>query len=1409
MGYNVGEGVLDYSYCEDDVVRSAKANIRGFIHILIGIAIALGILSFLMSTIIGTISCMGGCMGCEACLETAACADECSCVECDYEQMTADRLEGADERVACDGYDCGDREGCMACGGCGDCSQCAGYEYDSITIVVGDSTYDREIEEDETYLSISTPSEYSEPYFTYLGLYDEDGTRYVNQYGTIEKSLKDGLVLYAKFEETNAGVAYELFFNLSELGMENVRLAVTVGGAMPIFPTAPERDGYRFKGWYTTGGDYVTNGTDLKSTFHLRDFHMYPDDWERVCTLLPWYEEKTQSVSFYVDGSYCMTVTKYYDSPMSEVFEQFYYQYYDYRYNDNFFGWALKENADPSEKIADDALLKEDMNVYAILREAIKFYFYDNTYDWDNNYTEVKFHEGATNVVFDEVEDLASFKEDSKYPGYKFVGWYTMRNPDEYDQAVTSLSRVEWGVDQYYYAKWEVATYQLTYWVMDYRTGELGDDALEKYHMGDVHPLITKENVLNNVGYEFVGWCFDEDCLGTVYTDYLPDGTYGDKNLYAKFVPDVYTVTLIAPGGTFNSGSNLSIENISYGSDYTLSVPKRTGYDFAGWLYGDLTRPEEAMACTDGEGKSLKPFTLETLGLEITESNEESIGQAFELFAKWEIQKFTVTFISEGMTHETCEVEWGKAVDKTMPDPVKEGHTFKYWMYEGGGRFNELETIDEDLTLYAHFEINRYTITFKIDNIDCPVTYVAWGTTIAEAETRLVEPPYTGTPRKRVGWFTTESYESGTEMEADATVTKDLVLHAKYDYAVKFTFHGAVTKYVEYYYVGDTVDFPEDTKTGYNFVGWCSDDTLTSEALWKQVKIRKTTPTTFYAKREAIKYALNYYLNKTDTSPWYTDTYTIEYPKDLIAVGDDDAPEKAGYTFQGWTLGGMTTTQISNVTGEKNVYAIFTANGYQVTLADEGNYELKNVTFDAGFNLGVPSSAREGHDFIGWSWEQYGDELDLVTDNTGKSLTGVVYKIDGNATAYPVFRLKQYSVYWYDADTDSNHSVGKIAQTPIKHFECVQKPVEPVKTGYDFEGWYVDKDCTTPYEFDTYQVDDNVVVWAKFAIKTYKVTVYVGNMTPVEYVLTYDELLETTLADEESTTVRDYINSYTAEGNWEPKFKGWKDMDTGAEYTASSRVPAKELELQAEFDYPITVHYVLQYGDLEYEDGPYYAGDTIYTQWYERKGYSLAGWYTSGSLTPDKQQSSSFVAEKNVPDYYLYAKWTANQYSITYYYKYSPYDYSWLSYTQYYTTDETQDVDGLALWETPYQDGKVFKGWYKDSYGSGAEIKSINNYGVDDDAITYGNMTFYGQWEEIKYSVKFFIGDKEQTGYELSFTYGQSLYGGWVPSLPEDKEMFLGWRIKGGNTPVIDANGNWMYENYQWKQDLVLEAVFY
>ena len=103
----------------------------------------------------------------------------------------------------------------------------------------------------------------------------------------------------------------------------------------------------------------------------------------------------------------------------------------------------------------------------------------------------------------------------------------------------------------------------------------------------------------------------------------------------------------------------------------------------------------------------------------------------------------------------------------------------------------------------------------------------------------------------------------------------------------------------------------------------------------------------------------------------------------------------------------------------------------------------------------------------------------------------------------------------------------------------VTKPVDPVKTGYTFEGWYADRSISTPWDFENDIVTGDMTIYAKFVPQSIKVFTdryytYTGNeITVTPKVCTFDE--ETFLTEQKDYT---YVIKFGGESVEQVKDKG-------------------------------------------------------------------------------------------------------------------------------------------------------------------------------------------------------------------------------------------------------------------------------
>ena len=89
-----------------------------------------------------------------------------------------------------------------------------------------------------------------------------------------------------------------------------------------------------------------------------------------------------------------------------------------------------------------------------------------------------------------------------------------------------------------------------------------------------------------------------------------------------------------------------------------------------------------------------------------------------ELYAKWEEEKFRVSFVTNGDTTISDQIVgyWQGLTEPSVPE--KASHSFKGW-YTDSGLSGPIASfplaVRSDLTLYGAWEINSYTVKFVTD----------------------------------------------------------------------------------------------------------------------------------------------------------------------------------------------------------------------------------------------------------------------------------------------------------------------------------------------------------------------------------------------------------------------------------------------------------------------------------------------------------------------------------------------------------------------------------------------------------------------------------------------------------------------------------------------------------------------
>ena len=268
-------------------------------------------------------------------------------------------------------------------------------------------------------------------------------------------------------------------------------------------------------------------------------------------------------------------------------------------------------------------------------------------------------------------------------------------------------------------------------------------------------------------GYTFAFWYLGEDEQKATAYDFDTPVT-GDITLTAKWNINKYTVTFDSYGGTPVPPK----QEVEYGLTAAKpDDPTLKGHTFAFWYLGE-----------DEQNATAYDF-----GTPVTEN--------ITLTAKWNINKYTVTFDTDGGTPvpPNQEVEYGLTATEPATAPTKTGYTFDGW-YLGDEKYDFSDAVEQNITLYANWEKNIYTVTYT-DGVDGEEVFADQTYRVPFEDTT---PAFNGTPTRDGYVF------AGWKPAVTDTVTESVT------YVAQWTARTDLSYTVHYYLKGTTKKVADD-----------------------------------------------------------------------------------------------------------------------------------------------------------------------------------------------------------------------------------------------------------------------------------------------------------------------------------------------------------------------------------------------------------------------------------------------------------------------------------------------------------------------------------------------------------------------------------------------------------------------
>lgn len=522
-------------------------------------------------------------------------------------------------------------------------------------------------------------------------------------------------------------------------------------------------------------------------------------------------------------------------------------------------------------------------------------------------------------------------------------------------------------------------------------------------------------------------------------------------------------------------------------------------------------------------------------------------------------------------------------------------------------------------------------------------------------------------------------------------------------------------------------DFPTEVREGYEPDKWYLNSDYTSPVF---VPYTITTDTSFYLKwielpseEEYVTIELVIDENKTKKEIVKGSLYT-----------KPENPIKEGYTFKGWSISKDTYQEFNfsnKIEKDTTLYAFFDINQYSIAFYSNNSlYHVESVSYNQLVNKpNDPIVA--GKQFKGWSTHETNyQEFDFKTS------------IKKDMNLYAFFDTGKLTIEFYLNDTLYTSKI-------VDYNQTITKPDDPVLSGYQLEGWYLESTFKTKFNFNT-PIKENLKLYANMIDAT-------APMVSVTYHIDG----QTTTRQIEAGTILAKPQNPVKEGY---TFKGWSTSSSSyINYTFTNPV-ASALDLYAFFEInQYTISFSSQGSIINSQKVPY-LGTVTPPSAPVLDGYQFEGWY----IDNDFKEEFDFTT-KITSSFTLYAKLSPIQkYTVTF-----------IVQENIYQTQVIQENLSATMPTNPAITGYSFEGWFIDS-----------NYLKEFDFATKitSNITLYGKLVPLqKHTVTYLV---DQQSYHVEDVWHNGLTQKPVDPISSDAKLsFVGWYLGADlfdfNTPII------------------------
>ena len=563
-----------------------------------------------------------------------------------------------------------------------------------------------------------------------------------------------------------------------------------------------------------------------------------------------------------------------------------------------------------------------------------------------------------------------------------------------------------------------------------------------------------------------------------------------------EYTRNKYTLTINPNGGTTTTPLT---QEVYFEGQVNVVSPTKTGYTFTSW-----------------SGATLQDTTLTMPASNVT------------LNANYTANTYTLYFDANGgsVTPTQKSVTYNSTYGN-LPTPIRDGYTFLGWFINGTKiESTSVVKITQSTSAVANWTKGSYILTIN------PQGGTYNNSTSTYQKGMEYQEEFTVADPTRVGYTfngwevtgTNATYDSSTKVfkmgSSNATLSAKWTIN-KYKLTIEGTNSCDGVYNLDYQ---ETKTLCEPTNTGHTFAGWEDNDSL----IQNDVVTMKAKNSTVRAKWTTNTYNYIVYHNKMNLDgETYTrvdaDTYNASSEYGTVVV--TEAKTYTGFkslSNKSITIGvennNQPTNNVVNYNYEREKYTLtINPNGGTYT----GN-TTKSLYYEEQITLSNPTKV--GYNFSGWSATN-----GTVSDNK--------YTMPAsNSTLTANYTAKTYTVTF-------NPNGGSLTSTSktVTYDSTYGTLPTPVRTNYDFLGWYTDPTNGTKVESTTIvKITNNQTLYAHWKIQTVTITYDAngGSVAPTSI-----EINKGSIIEELPTPTHEELG-----------FNGWWTLASGGEQITTSTV---------------------------------------------------------------------------------------------------------------------------------------------------------------------------------------------------------------------------------------------------------------